>query len=230
MLTNYPPPSTAEIFQNMRKHPYSQILQNQEITYSILCKKQQTFLFGNDRFLLLRGIESLSYAREFPQHQRLPISHPAELPPPKATYPLTDIEHFACDQELLIVQFSGDKKVRWEFVCPSKVCAQEWRHKLELATQTLSEFVQSGCATHEEFFRNKEAASRQRYQQQLSETNAMLGFNDSASVQGDPNPRSRNISSTNNTMQPYSIIQPNQTNSVPHRNFQSQLSPLKSEP
>jgi hypothetical protein len=43
----------------------------------VLCKKQQTFLFGNDRFLLLKGVESISYAREFPQHQRLPFTHPA---------------------------------------------------------------------------------------------------------------------------------------------------------
>ena len=56
MKASYAPPSTAEGLQNMRKHPYSQILNDVEITYSILCKKQQTFLFGNDRFLLLRGI------------------------------------------------------------------------------------------------------------------------------------------------------------------------------
>ena len=83
--------SSNEIIQAMRKRPYSQLLQDQEITYSVLCKKQQIFLFGNDRFLLLRGIDSISYAREFPQHQRLPFSHPAELPPPKATFPLSEI-------------------------------------------------------------------------------------------------------------------------------------------
>lgn len=80
--------SSNEIIQTMHKRPYTQFLQGQEITYSVLCKKQQTFLFGNDRFLLLRGIDSISYARNFPQHQKLPFSHPAELPPPKATFPL----------------------------------------------------------------------------------------------------------------------------------------------
>lgn len=214
----------------MRKHPYSQILNGVEITYSIICKKQETFLFGNDRFLLLRGIDSLSYAREFPQHQRLPFSHPAELPPPKATFPLTEIEHFTCDQELLIVQFSGDKKMRWEFVCTSKACAQEWRWKLEQATQTLSEFIQSGYNTHEEFFRNREAMARQRYQQQTNETNALFGFNDSTSLQGEGQFRTRNLSSASNRMQPSSIVQLNQTGSIPNSNIQTQLIPLKNDP
>lgn len=91
MQATFAPLSSNDIIQAMRKQPYSQFLQGQEITYSVLCKKQQTFLFGNDRFLLLRGIDSISYARAFPQHQRLPFSHPAELPPPKATFPISEI-------------------------------------------------------------------------------------------------------------------------------------------
>lgn len=88
---NYGTSTANDILMAMHKRPYSQLLQGQEITYSVLCKKQQTFLFGNDRFLLLKGIDYISYAREFPTHQKLPFSHPAELPPPKSTFPLSEI-------------------------------------------------------------------------------------------------------------------------------------------
>lgn len=38
----------------------------EEITYSVLPKKQQTFVMTHDRFLLLKGNDIIGYAREFP--------------------------------------------------------------------------------------------------------------------------------------------------------------------
>ena len=60
----------------------------------------------------------------------------------------------------------------------------------------------------------------------MSETNALLGFNDTASLQGEGHSRARNLSSTS-SRQPYSIVQPNQTGTIPNLNLQSQLGPFK---
>lgn len=95
-----------QILALMKKKPYSQQLGQAELTYSVLSKKQKTFVLANDRFLLLRGIESLSYARTFPEATPLPFSDAAQLPPPKATFPLSDLETFTNEQERLILNFS----------------------------------------------------------------------------------------------------------------------------
>jgi hypothetical protein len=98
----------------------------------------------------------------------------AEIPIAKATFPLAEIEHFTNDQERFIIQFSGDKRVKWEFVCPSKVCALEWRKKLDQAMKTLNEFNLSGFQRYDDYVRNKEMQERERFNQQESELNNIL--------------------------------------------------------
>jgi hypothetical protein len=49
------PQSSDQIFQLIKKKPYTQMLDDVELTYSILSKKQQGFILANDRFLLLKG-------------------------------------------------------------------------------------------------------------------------------------------------------------------------------
>lgn len=57
-------PTTSEgIRQFITKRPYTQTLDFEDITYSIIPKKQQSFVLTHDRFLLLKGIEILGYAR-----------------------------------------------------------------------------------------------------------------------------------------------------------------------
>ena len=47
----------------IQKKPVTQMTDGKEITYSLLSKKQENFsLFANDRFLFLKGIESINYA------------------------------------------------------------------------------------------------------------------------------------------------------------------------
>lgn len=69
-----------------------------DYTYSIIPKKQKSFVFTNNRFLVLKGIESISYAREFPTNVPLPFRSPADLPKPKQTYPVAAIEHCNTEQ------------------------------------------------------------------------------------------------------------------------------------
>jgi regulatory protein YycI of two-component signal transduction system YycFG len=48
--------SSAQILQAMKKRPYSQIINGVEYTFSILNKKQQTFVMTHERFLILKGV------------------------------------------------------------------------------------------------------------------------------------------------------------------------------
>jgi hypothetical protein len=73
----------------MKKSPFSQILDGVEVTYSILSKKQSTFIMTNDRFLFLKGIETISYAREFPPKTVLPLKSMSEVPAFKSTFPIS---------------------------------------------------------------------------------------------------------------------------------------------
>lgn len=84
-----------------------------EYTYSIIPKKQKSFVLTNNRFLLLKSIDSISYAREFPSNAPLPFRTPADLPKPKTTFPLAAVEHCSTEQEKLIVEFNNAEKTRW---------------------------------------------------------------------------------------------------------------------
>lgn len=52
-----------EIKTFIKRKPYTQRLEGDDITYSVLPKKQNTFVMTNDRFLLLKGTEFIAYAR-----------------------------------------------------------------------------------------------------------------------------------------------------------------------
>ncbi len=76
----------------MKKKPYSQKIGNIDFTYSILSKKQQSFVGSNNRFLILKGIESIAYAREFPEKTiTLPFNEEGQIPKAKATFLITQI-------------------------------------------------------------------------------------------------------------------------------------------
>jgi hypothetical protein len=64
--------SSNEIIAFMKKKPYTQKIGNVEYTYSLLSKKQASFVMSHDRFLYLKGYESISYAREFDAKTTLP--------------------------------------------------------------------------------------------------------------------------------------------------------------
>ena len=51
-----PEMSSIQILQAMKKRPYSQIINGVEYTFSILNKKQQTFVMTHERFLILKGV------------------------------------------------------------------------------------------------------------------------------------------------------------------------------
>jgi hypothetical protein len=57
------PPTDLWVIKN---RPYTQNMNGVEVTYSILNKKQQTFVLTHPRFLYLNGIESISYASASP--------------------------------------------------------------------------------------------------------------------------------------------------------------------
>lgn len=74
------PQTSDQIYQIIKKKPYTQMLDDVEITYSILSKKQQGFILANDRFLLLKGNESISYARSLLAGTPLPFRHYSSIP------------------------------------------------------------------------------------------------------------------------------------------------------
>ena len=67
------PTASADIIQYMKKRPFTQYLGGIQFTYSLLQKKQGTFLLTNERFLMLKGHEYIAYARVFPQDKELPF-------------------------------------------------------------------------------------------------------------------------------------------------------------
>ncbi len=58
--------SNNQIKSLILKKPFSQIIKGTEYTYSIVSKKQKTFVLTNDRFLILKGVEMIGYARGLP--------------------------------------------------------------------------------------------------------------------------------------------------------------------
>lgn len=87
----------------MKKKPFTQKIGNIEYTYSLLSKKQATFVMAHDRFLYLKGYESIAYAREFDPKTTFPFTEEQQVPKAKTTFPLTEIEKYSTDQEKLII-------------------------------------------------------------------------------------------------------------------------------
>lgn len=95
--------TSSEIIAFMKKKPYTQKIGNIEYTYSLISKKQASFVMAHDRFLYLKGYESISYAREFDPKSTLPYTEEQQVPKAKTTFPLTQIEKFSTDQEKLTI-------------------------------------------------------------------------------------------------------------------------------
>lgn len=82
---------------------------------------------------MLKGNDQIAYAREFPANKQLPFSSLADVPAPKAAYKLGQIEKLDVVDTKLVINFSGNPKTVWEFVCPDKSCAIEWAQKIDSA-------------------------------------------------------------------------------------------------
>lgn len=65
--------SGPQIHSHIKKKPYTQLIKGVEYTYSILSKKQKTFVLTNERFLFIKGIESIAYARNLSDKAQLPF-------------------------------------------------------------------------------------------------------------------------------------------------------------
>lgn len=85
--------SGAKLRSHIEKKPYTQRMNELDYTYSIIPKKQKNFVLTNNRFLVLKGIQTISYARAFPENVPLPFRSPADLPKAKVTYQVATIEH-----------------------------------------------------------------------------------------------------------------------------------------
>ena len=76
----------------MKKKPYTQKIGTIDYTYSILSKKKQSFMGANNRFLILKGLQSIAYAREFIEKTTpLPFTEEAQIPKAKTTFLITQI-------------------------------------------------------------------------------------------------------------------------------------------
>lgn len=69
-----PPNNSGELLNHIKMNPYTQVLSGLELTYSVLPKKQQTLFGTNNRVLILKGLESIAYARELPANKQLPFN------------------------------------------------------------------------------------------------------------------------------------------------------------
>lgn len=146
-------PTTSEGLKNfITKRPFTETIDGEDITYSIIPKKQASFVMTHDRFLLLKGIEILGYAREFPQGAQLPFHALVNIPSPKTVIPLSAIERVEVQEEKLLVKHADQQKTVWEFICPTKRCAIEWNQKINDAMALLREYQNSGFGTPAEFY------------------------------------------------------------------------------
>lgn len=93
-----PSTSNRKVRATIEKKPYSQDIQGIRYTYSILPKKQKAFVLTHERFLVIKGIEEISYAKEFPKGTTLPFKSAVELPKPKGAYKIAEIEKATTEQ------------------------------------------------------------------------------------------------------------------------------------
>lgn len=82
---------------------------------------------------MLKGIELISYAREFPEKTELPFRTLEQMPKAKVVSTIVDIEKCELSDNKLVIYFSGKAKINWEFECPSQRCARQWVSKIEAA-------------------------------------------------------------------------------------------------
>lgn len=68
------------------------MLGGDEFTFSVYPKKQASFFMTHERLLMLKGYEIIAYAREFPANKQLPFASLADVPAPKVSYPLAQVE------------------------------------------------------------------------------------------------------------------------------------------
>ena len=95
--------SGSKLRSHIEKKPFTQRIDGIDYTFSMIPKKQNNFVFTNDRFLMVKGIETISYARAFPSNVPLPFRSVADFPKHKVEYPLEDVEHCNTEQEKLII-------------------------------------------------------------------------------------------------------------------------------
>ena len=74
----------------------------------------------HERLLLLKGLEAIAYARELPPNTPLPFPSFDAVPKTKTSYPLSEVEKCEAKDQKLLITFSGQSKVVWEFDCPSR--------------------------------------------------------------------------------------------------------------
>lgn len=55
-------------------------------------------MLTHERFLVIKGIEEISYAKEFPKGTTLPFKSAVELPKPKGAYKIAEIEKATTEQ------------------------------------------------------------------------------------------------------------------------------------
>ena len=67
------------------------------------------------------------------------------------------MEAVAIDQEKIVINFSKSSKDKWEFTCDSRICAQEWKEKLDEAIHNYREWKESNISSYSEFIRLKKS-------------------------------------------------------------------------
>jgi hypothetical protein len=73
----------------------------------------------------------------------------------------------------LTIEFSDPKIGKWEFSCPSKVCALNWKNKIEAAIHDFTEYNAGHFKNWEDYLKVKQAKS---LQQQISNTNEVNNY------------------------------------------------------
>ncbi len=144
--------SSSVLLQRIKKKPYTQTIDDTDYTYSILAKKQKTFVFTHDRFLILKGTDTLGYSNFMPEEGDLPFKTIHDIPKMKSYYPLVAIEAVLTDLEKLTIEFSVQDRPKWEFLAPSKGCANEWKRKIEEATNKLQKIKVGSNINQYQFF------------------------------------------------------------------------------
>ena len=93
MQSAAPPPhfaNPAQFIAYVSKNPFTEVINGVKYTYSYLKKKGQTLSsLTNDRLLILKGINSIGYAREMPQV--VEFHSEMAMPKPKAAHSLSEL-------------------------------------------------------------------------------------------------------------------------------------------
>ena len=76
--------TSTQIMEQLKNSHFSQTIEGVDCTYSILKKSQKTLGFlGNERMLLLRGIQSISYHPVPDKDTQLPYTFFSQMPKAK---------------------------------------------------------------------------------------------------------------------------------------------------